>query len=71
MDEAPPMALININTTDLDTLRELPGIGPTKAQAIVDYRANMLFERVDKLLKVMGIGQATLNKIKPLVTVCD
>lgn len=69
VDAAPPTALININTADFDKLKELPGIGPTKAQAIIAYRATKLFESVDELLEVKGIGPATLNKIKPLVTV--
>jgi len=43
----------------------LPGIGPVKAQAIVDYRkANGPFKSLDDLKKVNGIGDATFNKLK-------
>jgi competence ComEA-like helix-hairpin-helix protein len=52
---------ININTADLGQLKELTGIGDTKAQAIICARP---FFSVDDLLKVDGIGQATLQKIK-------
>ena len=49
---------VNINTADAKTLaKELDGIGPAKAQAIVDYRQkNGSFKTADDLLKVEGIG---------------
>lgn len=60
---------ININTADVDGLQILPGIGPKTAQAIVDYRdANGLFQAVDDIVQVKGIGQATLERLRPLIT---
>lgn len=61
--------LININTADPATLAEqLPGIGPTKALAIVSYREQFgLFETLEQLTEVKGIGPSTLEKIRPLI----
>ncbi|MDX9992033.1 MAG: ComEA family DNA-binding protein [Anaerolineales bacterium] len=65
-------ALVNINTADITLLDTLPGIGPTMAQRIVDYRQeNGDFTIVEDLLKVAGIGPATLEKFRSLVTVGD
>lgn len=57
-------SLINVNTASLEELEKLPGIGYTKAQALVNYRkAHGNFSSLQELLKVKGIGKATLNKI--------
>ncbi|GAB3483526.1 ComEA family DNA-binding protein [Azotobacter salinestris] len=62
--QATAAAKVDLNTADAATLeRELQGIGPAKAQAIVDYRqAHGSFASVDELLEVKGIGAATLEK---------
>ena len=64
-------AKVNINTADVDTLsRELKGIGPSKARAIIDYREQQgAFVTVDELLEVKGIGLATLDRIRHQLTV--
>jgi competence protein ComEA len=65
-----PDALIDINTADAALLDTLPGVGPTTAQKIIEYREeNGPFTRVDDLLKVPGIGPSTLEQIRSLVTV--
>ena len=62
--------LINVNTASATELEELPGVGEVIAQAIVDYRTeNGPFTSVDQLLDVSGIGDATLENIRELVTV--
>jgi len=62
-------APVNINTADAATLAQgVNGIGPSKAQAIVDYRAaNGSFASVDDLVKVQGIGFKTLDRIREFV----
>lgn len=74
---APPVAggavaggLINVNTASTTELEELPGVGEVIAQAIIDHRTeNGPFTSVDQLLDVSGIGDATLEDIRELVTV--
>lgn len=62
--------LVNVNTATTVELETLPGIGEVIAQAIVDHRAeNGPFTTVDQLLDVSGIGDATLEDIRDLVTV--
>ena len=61
---------ININTASKNTLTALPGIGETKAQAIIDYRnENGPFTHPEQLMEVSGIGEATYEKLKDLVTI--
>ena len=61
---------ININSATVAQLDSLSGIGPTKAQAIIDYRnQNGPFSTVDDLLNVPGIGPKTLETIRDQITV--
>jgi len=63
---------IDINRAEPWLLEALSGIGEVTAQAIVDYRSeNGPFKRIEDLLKVSGIGPATLEKIKDYITVLD
>lgn len=61
---------VNLNTADLSALDSLPGIGPAKAQGILDWRQQHgRFASVDDLLDVPGIGASTLDRLRDLVTV--
>jgi competence protein ComEA len=63
---------IDINRAEPWLLEALPGIGETLAQRIIVYRSeNGPFRIVEDLLKVSGIGQGTLDKIKDYITVSD
>ncbi|MER2599687.1 MAG: ComEA family DNA-binding protein [Caldilineales bacterium] len=67
---AAPAALINLNTADVVALETLPAIGAVTAQAIVDYRnQHGPFRSIEELDNVKGIGAATLEKLRPLVTI--
>lgn len=66
--EAP--APVNLNTATAQELDSLPGIGPVIAQRIIDYRvAHGSFRTVEELLNVKGIGEATLEQLRDLVSV--
>ena len=61
--------LVNINTATLDELNALPGIGPTTAQKIIDYRTeNGGFSTIEDIMNVSGIGPATFEDLKDLIT---
>ena len=61
--------VIDLNAADAYDLDRLPGIGPAKAEAILAYREEHgPFQSVDDLLSVSGIGEVTLENLRPYVT---
>jgi competence protein ComEA len=63
-------AALNLNTATKEELVALSGIGPAKAQAILDYRAQHGgFKSLDELKDVKGIGARRFEKLKPELTV--
>lgn len=62
--------LVNINTADKEQLTTLPGIGGTKADAVIVYREEKgLFSSKEDIKNVSGIGEATYTNIKDLITI--
>lgn len=61
---------IDINEADTVLLQTLPGIGPTRAEAIIEYRnENGPFTSIEELMKITGIGEKTFEKLKDRITV--
>jgi competence protein ComEA len=66
----PPAAPLDLNTATPDQLEQLPEIGPSAAQAIVNFRTKSgPFRRVEDLLAIRGISQRKLDQIRPYVMV--
>lgn len=60
---------VSINTATLEELMNLPGIGESKAKDIINYReTNGPFTSIEDLLKIKGIGESILAKIKENIT---
>lgn len=66
-DPGAPLTKVPLNTATVKQLETLPGIGPSRAQAIADLRAKLggSFQSVEQLLEVKGIGEKMLEKIRP------
>lgn len=61
---------LDLNVATAEALAALPGVGPTRAEAIVaDRAANGIFRSVDELDRVPGFGPATVAALRPYVTV--
>ena len=66
---SPVSTLVNLNTADQVALESLPDVGPVTAQSILAWRTEHgAFTAVDQLLDVDGIGEVTLAKLTPYVT---
>lgn len=64
--------LINVNKATLEMLDTLPGIGPVYARRIIEYREKFGgFKTIQELIKIKGIGEKRLDKLKPFVKLKD
>src|SRR5687767_3307212 len=61
--------VVNINSATADELQLLPGIGPSKAQKVLEYRSARAFRTIEELARVKGIGPKTVRKLRPHLTV--
>jgi competence ComEA-like helix-hairpin-helix protein len=61
--------VVNLNTASVDQLMALPGVGPSLAARIVEFRQERRFEEPKHLLRVRGIGKATYAKLAPMLAV--
>lgn len=67
---SPVEAPVNLNTATMTQLETLPGVGPAMAQRILEYRQqNGGFKKIEELMNVRGIGEASFLKLKALVTI--
>ena len=66
---AQPISPIDLNQASAEELVALPGIGPTKAKAIVAARQKRHFVRTAELLRIKGIGRKTLRRLRPYLRV--
>jgi competence protein ComEA len=67
---SPSVPVVNINTADEPTLELIPGVGPVTANAILAYRNRIgRFSAIEQLLEVNGIGPATIENIRPYISI--
>jgi competence protein ComEA len=68
--KTPPAHPVNLNTASLHDLMTLPGIGPTRAEAILDFRRkNGHFRSVNDLLVIHGMSKKRVALLRPYITV--
>jgi competence protein ComEA len=62
---------IDINRASVEELMSLPGVGPAKAQAIVEHRKTAPFKKTEELLEVRGIGDSIYADLRDRITVSE
>jgi competence protein ComEA len=68
--KSPPAHSIDLNTATAEQLQQVPGIGPSTAKAIVNFRQKSgPFRKIEDLLAIKGVSKARLEKMRPYLTV--
>ena len=67
-EPAAPVGQVNLNTASAEELQRLPGVGASRAAAIVEYRDQHPFRRVEELMRIRGIGRKTFRRLRPMLT---
>jgi competence protein ComEA len=68
-ETAAASGVVNVNTATEEELLRLPGVGPSRAKAILELRArSKRFEKLEDLMRVKGIGRATFRNLRPMLT---
>ena len=63
-------SVVNINLASMSELQLLPGVGPSTAQKIVDYRQqNGKFQRIEDIMNISGIGEKTFENLKDFIEI--
>jgi comEA protein len=66
----PPAHPVDLNVATAEQLQQVPGIGPSTAKAIVNFRQKSgPFQRIEDLLAIKGISKARLEKMRPYLTI--
>lgn len=60
--------VVNLNEASSEQLELLPGVGPSRASAIVAYRKAHPFKRPEELMRVKGIGKKSFARLRPLLS---
>lgn len=61
--------VVNVNTATVEQLQQLPGIGASRARALVEARTSRgRFKTLEELLEVKGIGESSLARLRPHLT---
>lgn len=71
-DTAPTVSeggVVNLNDASSEQLQLLPGVGPSRAEAIVTYRKSHPFKRVEELTRIKGIGRKSLLRLRSHLTI--
>lgn len=67
--EGQAVGVVNLNEAPPEQLQLLPGVGPSKARAILEHRKAHPFKKVEDLTKIKGIGRKTFTKLRPYLAV--